>query len=152
MSDDEYNFLKSTCTYLNEPYLRYLQDFRLNPREQIKGTFVADEDTGKDTDIGEFQLEIKGLWVETILYEIPLLALTSEAYFRFMDTEWSYDGQEEKAYEKGIRLLEGGCITSEFGTRRRRDYHTQALVFRGLVRANKDGQKRGLPEIGRAHV
>jgi nicotinate phosphoribosyltransferase len=83
--------------------------------------------------------------VETILYEIPLLALTSEAYFRFMDTEWSYDGQEEKAYEKGIRLLEGGCITSEFGTRRRRDYHTQALVFRGLVKANKDGEKRGLP-------
>ncbi|OBT57688.1 nicotinate phosphoribosyltransferase [Pseudogymnoascus sp. 24MN13] len=145
LSDDEYNFLKSTCTYLNEPYLRYLQDFRLNPREQIKGTFVPDEDTGKDTDIGEFQLEIKGLWVETILYEIPLLALTSEAYFRFMDTEWSYDGQEEKAYEKGIRLLEGGCITSEFGTRRRRDYHTQALVFRGLVRANKDGIQRGLP-------
>ncbi|KFY97704.1 hypothetical protein V498_01913 [Pseudogymnoascus sp. VKM F-4517 (FW-2822)] len=145
LSDDEYNFLKSTCTYLNEPYLRYLQDFRLKPREQIKGTFVADEDTGKDTDVGEFRLEIKGLWVETILYEIPLLALTSEAYFRFMDTEWSYDGQEEKAYEKGIRLLEGGCITSEFGTRRRRDYHTQALVFRGLVRANKDGIKRGLP-------
>jgi len=90
-------------------------------------------------------MEIKGLWVETILYEIPLLALTSEAYFRFVDTDWTYDGQEQKAYDKGMRLLEGGCIASEFGTRRRRDYHTQALVFRGLVKASKEGEKQGLP-------
>lgn len=88
---------------------------------------------------------MKGLWVDTILYEIPLLALTSEAYFRFMDKDWEYDGQEEKAHDKGMRLLEGGCIFSEFGTRRRRDYHTQALVIRGLVKASKEGQKKGLP-------
>ena len=61
-----------------------------------------------------------------------------------MDTDWNYDGQEEQAYEKGMRLLEAGCVVSEFGTRRRRDYHTQALVFRGLVRANRDAQERGL--------
>lgn len=62
-----------------------------------------------------------------------------------MDTDWNYDGQEEKAYSKGIQLLEAGCILSEFGSRRRRDYHTQALVFRGLVKASKDAQKRDLP-------
>lgn len=62
-----------------------------------------------------------------------------------MDTDWNYAGQEQKAYDKGMRLLEAGCVASEFGTRRRRDYHTQALVFRGLVRANRDGEARGLP-------
>lgn len=108
-------------------------------------TFTADNDSGKDEDEGDVKLEVKGLWVETILYEIPLLALTSEAYFRFMDTDWTYDGQEDKAFAKGMQLLEGGCITSEFGTRRRRDYHTQALVFRGLVKASKEGEKRGFP-------
>ena len=103
------------------------------------------EDTGADDVVGDIHIEIRGTWVDTILYEIPLLALASEAYFKFMDTDWDYDGQEERAYEKGMRLLEAGCVVSEFGTRRRRDYHTQALVFRGLVRANRDAQARGLP-------
>ena len=136
--------MKSTCTYLNQPYLEFLQEFRLRPREQIKASFLPDNDTGSDNDVGEFNLEVQGLWVDTILYEIPLLALTSEAYFRFMDTEWTYDGQEEKAYQKGMKLLEAGCVVSEFGTRRRRDYHTQALVFRGLVKAKKEGERLGL--------
>ena len=74
-----------------------------------------------------------------------MLALTSEAYFKFMDTDWNYDGQEDKAFDKGLQLLEAGCITSEFGTRRRRDYHTQALVFRGLVKASKEAEKKGFP-------
>jgi nicotinate phosphoribosyltransferase len=142
---DELRFLQTTCTYLTKSYLEFLEEFRLNPREQVVASFKADKDTGSDDDIGEVDLLIKGLWVDTILYEIPLLALTSEAYFKFMDTDWEYDGQEEKAYGKGMRLLEGDCIVSEFGTRRRRDYHTQALVFRGLVKAKKEGEKTGMP-------
>ncbi|PBP25274.1 nicotinate phosphoribosyltransferase [Diplocarpon rosae] len=142
--NEELRFLQSTCTYLNKPYLEFLKEFRLNPREQVEVSFLADNDTGRDSDIGQVDLMVKGLWVDTILYEIPLLALTSEAYFKFMDTDWEYEGQEEKAHAKGMRLLEAGCAVSEFGTRRRRDYHTQALVFRGLIRAKKEGQAKGL--------
>ncbi|KAK0123518.1 nicotinate phosphoribosyltransferase [Cadophora gregata f. sp. sojae] len=144
LSKDELRFLQSMCTYLNKPYLDFLKDFRLNPREQVVASFTAENDTGSGSDIGEVDLQIKGLWVDTILYEIPLLALTSEAYFKFMDTDWTYDGQEEKALDKGLHLLEAGCVVSEFGTRRRRDYHTQALVFRGLVKAKKEGEAKGL--------
>lgn len=71
--------------------------------------------------------------------------MTSEAYFKFMDKDWDYEGQEEKAHGKGAKLLAAGCVFSEFGTRRRRDYHTQALVFRGLVRASKEAESKGLP-------
>jgi nicotinate phosphoribosyltransferase len=145
LSNDELKFLQTTCTYLNKPYLDFLKEFRLNPHRQIVTIFAPINDTGSEDDLGEVDIVVKGLWVETILYEIPLLALTSEAYFKFMDKDWSYDGQEDKAYEKGIKLLEAGCVVSEFGTRRRRDYHTQALVFRGLVRAKKEGERLGLP-------
>ncbi|WYZ44017.1 hypothetical protein EsH8_VII_000453 [Colletotrichum jinshuiense] len=144
--DDEYRFLKTHCDYLSDEYIHFLKEFRLRPREQAVATFTpVGEDTGADSDIGELHVEIKGAWLDTILYEIPLLALTSEAYFRFMDTDWSYEGQEEQAFNKGMRLLEAGCTFSEFGTRRRRDYHTQALVFRGLVKASKEAEKKGLP-------
>ncbi|KAI1102465.1 nicotinate phosphoribosyltransferase [Jackrogersella minutella] len=146
LSDDELRFLQSHCKYLSAPYLDFLKEFRLKPREQLNPTFhPVGADTGAQEELGDIHIEIRGTWVDTILYEIPLLALTSEAYFKFMDTDWNYEGQEQKALDKGIRLLEAGCVVSEFGTRRRRDYHTQALVFRGLVKASKEAEKRGLP-------
>jgi nicotinic acid phosphoribosyltransferase len=43
-----------------------------------------------------------------------------------------------RAYEKGKRLLEEGCIFSEFGTRRRRSFKTQDDVLAGLIRANQE--------------
>lgn len=88
-------------------------------------------------------MSIGGLWVETILYEIPLLALTSEAYFKHCDDDWDYHSQEEKAFRKGCKLLENGCFFSEFGSRRRRDYHTQDLVMKGLSRAAEKARQEG---------
>ncbi|KAL2154963.1 hypothetical protein VTH82DRAFT_3639 [Thermothelomyces myriococcoides] len=146
LSTEELNYLKEHCPYLSPAYLEFLSEFRLRPREQVELSFrPAGEDTGAETDIGDLDIKISGSWSETILYEIPLLALTSEAYFKFMEPDWTYEGQEQLAYDKGMRLLEAGCVFSEFGTRRRRDYHTQALVFRGLTRASKEAAKRGLP-------
>ncbi|ROT39936.1 nicotinate phosphoribosyltransferase [Sodiomyces alkalinus F11] len=146
LTDEECTYLRSHCPYLTSDYLAFLKEFRLDPREQVVITFTpSDSDTGADSDEGDIHIEVKGTWSQTILYEIPMLALASEAYFRFMDTDWSYEGQEERAFEKGLKLLEAGCTFSEFGTRRRRDYHTQALVFRGLSKASKEAEARGLP-------
>lgn len=146
LSAEEYKFLQTHCSYLTDDYLNYLRDFQLRPREQVSVTFTTvGTDSGADLDVGDIDIKIQGTWSDTILYEIPILALTSEAYFRFMDTDWNYEGQEELAFDKGMRLLEAGCITSEFGTRRRRDYHTQALVFRGLVKASKAAADKGFP-------
>ncbi|RCI08004.1 hypothetical protein L249_7791 [Ophiocordyceps polyrhachis-furcata BCC 54312] len=146
LSDEEYQFLQSRCSYLTPEYLEYLRDFRLRPSEEVSITFTpAVSNADPDLDIGDIDISIHGTWSSTILYEIPLLALISEAYFRFIDTDWNYDGQEDQAYQKGLQLLEAGCDTTEFGTRRRRDYHTQALVIRGLIRASKEAVARGFP-------
>ena len=149
LSTEEYQFLKTHCSYLTPAYLDFLKEFRLRPRDQVAVTFQPlDGETAAgsgDDQLGEIDIQISGTWAETILYEIPILALTSEAYFKHMDTDWTYDEQEERAFDKGMRLLEAGCVFSEFGTRRRRDYHTQALVFRGLTRAGKEAESRGFP-------
>ncbi|KIW07133.1 nicotinate phosphoribosyltransferase [Verruconis gallopava] len=145
LTQDELAYLRSTCKYLSETYLDFLSGFRQRPREQIHLTFKADKDTGSEDDLGAIELYTTGTWLETILYEIPLLALISETYFKFMDREWSYMHQVERARDKGIKLFKEGCIVSEFGTRRRRDYHTHDLVLQGLRQAADDGVHNGWP-------
>jgi nicotinate phosphoribosyltransferase len=143
LTPEELEFLKTNCPYLNAAYLRYLSSFRFKPREQVSITFTPTNDSGADTDVGDVSMAIQGLWVETILYEIPVLAITSEAYFKWCDTDWDYHQQEEKAYRKGCTLIQHGCMFSEFGSRRRRDYHTQDLVMKGLCRAAEKGREEG---------
>jgi nicotinate phosphoribosyltransferase len=133
LSCDEYAWLQKTCPYLTREYLDFLAKFRFNPSQHVQIEY-----TPVSADEGDVYLVVRGLWMETILYEIPLLALVSEAYFKFCDKDWSYDKQEENAYQKGLKLLQGGCIFSEFGTRRRRDTITQHMVIRGLKRAAED--------------
>jgi len=143
LSPEELEYLRKTCAYLNEPYLRYMETFHLNPGKQVHLSFRPISDTGSDSDLGDIDLQIAGLWVETIPYEIPLLALISECYFRFMDRDWNHDGQFERAKDKGLKLLEDGCIFSEFGSRRRRDYRTQDLVIQGLKAAQEEASQKG---------
>ncbi|EER23077.1 nicotinate phosphoribosyltransferase family protein [Coccidioides posadasii C735 delta SOWgp] len=143
LTPEELEFLKANCSYFNPAYLRYLSTFCFRPSEQVHVDFVPLNDTGADSDIGDVTMSVKGLWVETILYEIPLLAITSEAYFKWCDRDWDYHQQEEKAFRKGCALLEQECTFSEFGTRRRRDYHTQDLVMRGLCRAAEKSREEG---------
>ena len=146
LSDDEIQFLREECPYFGKDYIEYLSDFKLHPLEQVEVKLQPPQKSGTESIAGcDIELHIKGRWVDTILYEIPILALVSEAYFRFCDTDWTYHGQTEKAYQKGCKLLKEGCIFSEFGTRRRRDYHTQELVLDGLCRAQQDAEGRKWP-------
>ncbi|KAF1982497.1 nicotinate phosphoribosyltransferase [Aulographum hederae CBS 113979] len=143
VTDEELEFLNKTCSYFSEPYLKYLKSFRLRPSTQIKVSFTPIDDTGSEDDCGDLYIHTEGLWVETILYEIPLLALISEAYFKFIDRDWTHDGQKEKAAAKGLELLQNGCIFSEFGSRRRRDYHTHDLVVKGLLEVQEEAKRQG---------
>lgn len=143
VTSDEIQYLKTTCSYLDPSYLQFIASFRLCPSKQVQASFQIGHDTGSEDDVGEMSLQVAGNWLDTILYETPLLALTSEAYFKFCDRDWNYNEQEEKAYTKGIKLMKNSCIFSEFGTRRRRDYHTQDLVLQGLTRATTTATANG---------
>lgn len=131
---DEIDYLRSAVSYLPKEYFEYLADFKLSPETQVS------VDLNKET--GHLDFHIKGPWVETILYEIPILALVSEGYFKFVDKDWTYEGQLEKAAHKATSLFAHNCHFSEFGTRRRRSFKTQDIVIQGLVKAatTEDGK------------
>ena len=84
-----------------------------------------------------------GTWLETILYEIPIMAIISATYFNTVDTKWDYAGQLELAKEKGKQLFGAGCMLSEFGSRRRRSYRSQKIVLRGLTEVSKEMEGKG---------
>ncbi|KAJ2373303.1 nicotinate phosphoribosyltransferase [Coemansia sp. RSA 2607] len=124
-TEADIDYLRTTCPYLSEEYLQYLSAFRFSPSDEVSCSF--------DETSGELHLQVRGKWSQVILYEIPLLSLISESYFKFVDTDWNYDGQFDKIVAKGNKLVEAGCNFAEFGTRRRRDFKTQDIVMAGLL-------------------
>ncbi|KAI0709863.1 nicotinate phosphoribosyltransferase [Earliella scabrosa] len=148
LSLDERAWLERTCPYFKPPYLDYLEAYRFKP-EQLRIEFEpipedADKNARNDPSArGHIHIDAVGPWEETILWEVPLMACLSEIYFTTTDRDWSYDGQEEAAYEKAVTLLKAGCIFSEFGTRRRRSQRTQRLVMEAILKAAKDNPGRG---------
>ncbi|KAG0350639.1 nicotinate phosphoribosyltransferase [Podila minutissima] len=146
LTPSERSFLETKCPYLTANYLDWLQhEFRFNPQEQIKidwravpstvapSSAASTENQGAQNQQIDVDITIAGDWHQVILYEVPILALVSEAFFRFGDQDWTYDGQVELATQKSQRLCQAGAKFAEFGTRRRRDYETQRLVLEGLI-------------------
>lgn len=70
LTDDEYQYLSGLPFFKND-YLNWLRAFRFNP-EQVT---VSDNNS-------ELDIRITGLWCETILWEVPLLAVISEIVHR----------------------------------------------------------------------
>lgn len=125
---DELAFLVDSCPYLDNGhdgnYIDFLRRYRYDPREVTLGM----------NSVGDLVVSIAGPWYSTILWEVPLLAIISEAYFKHVDTQWNYNYQENKIEYKAEILSRMLAAFSEFGTRRRRDYYTQDLVVGTLAR------------------
>ncbi|KAG8737948.1 nicotinate phosphoribosyltransferase, partial [Ceratobasidium sp. 428] len=90
LQEKEIGWLEENCPYFTDDYIAYLSSYRFRPAEQVKMEFQAT----KEQDFGAITIEISGLWVETILYEVPVMSILSEAFFLTVDRGWSYEGQE----------------------------------------------------------
>lgn len=133
LTDDEAEWLSKTIPWIGEDYISYLANYRFNP----------DQLSVRLTD-GELGIDITGPWEETILWEVPLMAVISELYFKHCDTNWKYDeaDQRKRAEEKGFLLSE--YPFTDFGTRRRRSFETQDLIVSVLKEFMTPMGKRGL--------
>lgn len=86
---------------------------------------------------GGLNIHVKGPWLHTILFEIPVLAIVNEVYFRHTCPEPDYEEGVRRLREK-IALIDGEpdndqLHISDFGTRRRFSREWQEKVVQVLI-------------------
>lgn len=108
-------FMRKKCYYFEPVFIDLLKGYRYNPEEVLI--------TQKS---GALEVEIKGLWYRTVLWEVPLMAIISELYFKM--TGQMADDYETRAIKKAKEFTSFGAELSEFGTRRRFSFEVQSRV------------------------
>ena len=123
LTQEEKKFLQEKCGhYLDRPYLDFLYGYRYDPSEV--GVVLKD---------GELSIKIRGFWYRTVLWEVPLMALISELFFKMTGQEPTNRATREKNnIQKGQAFQTNNLILSEFGTRRRYSYEIQDEVVSDL--------------------
>jgi len=121
LTDTEYDWVKEKIYFFDPMYRQYLSSFRYNPNLV---NLSLDKATGK------LDITVEGKWREAIMWEVPLMSIISELYFREIDRDWEDDEKKQinQIIRKAKLLSDNGCRFADFGTRRRRNFKTQQLV------------------------
>jgi nicotinate phosphoribosyltransferase len=122
LNDDELNYLRS-LRFIKSDFVDFLDLFHLQSH-YITLTPHAD---------GALDITVKGPWLHTILFEIPVLAIVNEVYFR--NTTGAVDTVKAQSIAKAkLDLITSdrsldGLVIADYGTRRRysKVWHEQAL-------------------------
>jgi len=126
LSPDQKAFLKESCYFLTPVYLDYLESYRFDPKE------VMIEQDG-----GLLLINITGPWYRTILWEVPLMAIISETYFKITGQDSvSHKQQKETNIDKAEALKSHGVKIADFGTRRRFSANVHEQLIRDFLSLN----------------
>ena len=121
-----------------EDELAYLRGLRFMKSDFVDflGLFQFNEkyvQIGLGEKPGEIDITVRGPWLHTIMYEIPLLAIVSEAYFRRTQPKPDFAEGRRRLQAKIVQARavepELGFKISDYGTRRRfsRDWQEEVL-------------------------
>ena len=117
-TEDELAYL-ATLRFLKADYIDFLRIFRLQQR-YIK---IYQQQN-------ELHIEISGPWLHTILFEVPVLAIVNEVYFRHHAVNNLDYAQEQLSRKIAIiKTFPESFKFSDFGTRRRytKDWHHSVI-------------------------
>ncbi len=145
--EDELNYLRS-FRFIKSDFVDFLGLFRLNEKYIQVSPNLA----------GEIDIVIQGPWLHTILFEIPVLAIVNEVYFR--NTQRLPDLLQGRArLDTKIKQLQADDLKTlkiaDYGTRRRfsRAWHEEVLrVLVGRLGAGLAGQFAGTSNVHFAHM
>jgi nicotinate phosphoribosyltransferase len=137
ITDEEVAFMRSKCYYIPNWFYTYMKGFR----------YRADWVNVSQDEEGHLHVSFEGNWSDTILLEVKVLAIISELYYivTAQNDKFDYDDYYQRTYHKAERLLDAGCVFSDFGTRRRASLKAEDTVvraFRDCAAAKSDSEGR----------
>lgn len=112
--------------FLPPSYVDFLRGFRFNP----------DEISIRQNSFGHLSVKAAGYWYRTILWEVPILAIISELFYKETNQLVNLDMHNLYDLKKLQLMEEHNAYFSDFGTRRRFSYANQDRIV-GLFTANK---------------
>lgn len=115
MTQKEKAFIAKKCYYFDPAFIDFLSGYRYNPDE----VHISQEG-------GQLKVSIEGYWYRTVLWEVPLLAMISELYFKM--NKITPKQVNEKAIQKAKDLVSLKADFSDFGTRRRFSFQVHDQV------------------------
>lgn len=124
ITDEEIAFMRHRCRYIPAWFYSYLKGFRYDRRRV----------TVKQDSVGHLDVEFEGCWSDTILLEVKVLAIISELYYIMTGQagDLDYVRYYDKSRQKALRMIEAGCMFSDFGTRRRASFEAQDTAVRAM--------------------
>lgn len=124
---EERIFLQKKFLYLDSSYLDFLEKYRFDPKE----IFINQNNDN-------IELVIEGYWYRTILWEVPLMAIISELYYKLNSYKEISNTQVIDITKKKIftyNIL--NVPIAEFGTRRRYSLNVHKIVLKNLKEKGK---------------
>lgn len=106
LTKEEEAFIRKKCYYFSPPFIDFLKGYKYDPSE-VK---IKQEN-------GNLHVEIEGYWYRTVLWEVPLLAIISELFFKLKNKK--PENVEENARFKAEKMKDMEAAYTDFGTRRR---------------------------------
>ena len=141
-TDEELNWLKTNLPWLSIGYINFLKFWhpvRNDVFIQQPGELFGNDIVCKPYNDCGLAIEARGTWLNTMFYEIPILAIVNEVYFAF---KYGVNAKDkifkEKTIEKVNRIKTDLVIGpfSEFGLRRRLSADTQDWLIKYLIESN----------------
>jgi nicotinate phosphoribosyltransferase len=113
-TESELEYLRS-WRFIKSDFIDFLGLFQLNAK------YVDISPSPRDN--GEIEIRIQGPWLHTILFEVPLLAIINEVYFRNTHPALELSEGRRRLREKIALLRDTAgyteCRIADYGTRRR---------------------------------